>query len=233
MPRVTLSASAFSAGGRAIDRAAFSATSARQGLPWLGLGDVPDTAALVSLSVEALVVDFLAEPAENAHSPIEGTVAVIPFNAVTDRDAPLAAELATSAAHAEILRQGIRLVFPGLVEAVQRRLGRVWRGELDQTTSATLREESGADFIWTGTVEKLDLGAGPEPTPVVTFSARLIETQANRIVWSGGHHRQGVDGERLFGSGRVYSAGNLIESGMAALLEEALETAAGHEKEEG
>ncbi|MCP4205287.1 MAG: hypothetical protein GY769_25535 [bacterium] len=234
MPRLALSASVYRRGSRNLGWVDFAAASGSEGLPWLGLGGIDSVTELAERVSQRVAGRLLSGPDKGlgpgatpsaSATAFRGKVAVIPFNAVTDSDSSGAAETVTRAALAALQRRGVTLVFPGLVEEVQRRMGRVWRGEVDDATGTALREQTGADWIFTGTVETFERGHGSQPEPRVAFAARLLETADNEIVWIGGSDRSGWDRQRLFGAGRVYSSGELLEEIMRVLVEEAEESA--------
>jgi hypothetical protein len=230
-PRVTLSASLYAGGELELAWSDFSARSGLEKLPWLGRGRVDDVTELARNVTQEMAQSLLAAPADDPASSstitaLPGRVVVLPFNAVTDRNAAEAAETATQAALAGYHRRRTPLVFPGLVEEVQREVGRIWRGELDDTLREALRQRTGATWIFTGTVEIFEPGTGDQPEPRVALSARLIDVDSDDIAWIGGRDRSGWDRQRLFGAGRIYSSGNLLQEIMESLIDEAIASVA-------
>jgi hypothetical protein len=226
-PRVTLSASLYTAGELELTWSGFLARSGLEKLPWLGRGRVEDLTALTtSVTRElarSLLIPATTDPGPSSRTTgLPGRLVVLPFNAVTDRAAANAADTVTQAAFAGYHRRRTRLVFPGLVEEVQREVGRIWRGELDDTLRQALRQRAGATWVFTGTVEIFEPGTGDQPEPRVALSARLIDVDSDDIAWIGGRDRSGWDRQRLFGAGRIYSSGDLLQEIMESLIEEAI-----------
>jgi hypothetical protein len=86
-------------------------------------------------------------------------------------------------------------------------------------TRTALCSEVAADVFFTGVVENYEfVRFGPEPEPRVALSVRLLDGHSGRILWMGGEEREGWDRQRLFGRGRIYSAGRLAEEMMQSLV---------------
>jgi len=158
---------------------------------------------------------FLLEPL-----PLEqlGTVAVLPFESITDFRPAESAEMITALGHATLHRNGARVLHPGQVNSILRRRGVFMRGELDPLARAAMRVGGNADHILTGTVETYVSPGSVEPNPHVAFSARLVEIDGGRIVWINGQERKGWDHPGLFELGKVYDAGSLAETIMQSLV---------------
>ncbi len=135
----------------------------------LGLGVVEDPELLAREAARRIVAAFLEPTKLNPPRPerggflrealsVEGmgSVAVIPFEGVSDREANVAADTVTQLALSVLHENGVRLVLPGQVNQILRRRGTLLRGEVDAVTRAALREE-GVNLILTGTVENWDL----------------------------------------------------------------------------
>jgi hypothetical protein len=197
---------------------------------------------LVRLAVRRLVADFRRHLESDRRQPVRtspgqegflleplaveqlGTVAVLPFESITDVRPSASAEVITALAHATLYRSGAVVVHPGRVNAILRRRGVFMRGELDPLARAALRVGGDADHILTGTVETYTSPASVEPNPHVAFSARLVEVDSGRIVWMNGQEREGRDHPGLFGLGKVYDAGSLAETIMQSLVAGFLQT---------
>jgi len=147
-----------------------------------------------------------------------GTVAVLPFESVTDVRSAESGELITALGRALLHRNGATVLHPGRVNAILRRRGVFMRGELDPLARAALRMGGDAGHILTGTVEIYEAPAAIEPNPHVAFSARLLEVDTGRIVWISGQERKGWDRPGLFGRDRIYDAGSLAENIMQSLV---------------
>lgn len=197
---------------------------------------------LAELAVRRLVADFRRHLEGKARRPRQappdrdgflpqpmtlqalGTVAVIPFESITDLHPSASAEVVTALAHATLHRSGAAVVHPGRVNDILRRRGVFLRGELDPLARAAFRVDSHADHILTGVVETYVSPASIEPNPHVAFSARLVDVESGRIVWMNGQERKGQDHPGFFGLGKVYDAGSLAETIMQSLVTGFLES---------
>ena len=242
VPQITLSARvirlrADGPAGAELGWAGFEAASGLDGRRLLGLGVVEDPELLGRQVARRLVEDFerdltAGEPRRTPTPPDRGgfrrrpisvqdlgTVALIPFGSVTERDATRAGETVTELALAALYRSGARVVLPGRVNHILRRHGVLPRGEVDAEARAALEADAGADSILTGTVEAWEIGGvGGEPEPRIAFSARLLDAETGGILWWHGQDRRGWDRSRLLGTGRVHAAGVLAQDMMQALL---------------
>jgi TolB-like protein len=244
VPEITLSARAVRAGRKELAWAGFESASGLDARGWLERGRIDDLEILAGLAVKRLVKDFTlsgriasAPPPRPEHSRtgyLAGpalfdklrSVAVVPFDAVTDVDATVVAETVTDLAMALLHRRGVAVVSPGLVSEIQRRHGALFRGEVDARTRSAFWLDAAADHVLTGRVERYEVrGSAVEPEPRIALSARLIDAWSGRIVWIDGLERWGWDRQRLFRTGRVYAAGALAEEVMNALLAGPLEQA--------
>ncbi len=241
VPQVTLSAWAvrLDPDGAELAWAGFEARSGLDSRRLLGLGVVDDPEHLARRTAERLSAAFAREvsgqPAERGRAergqaaggflrrPLTvsdlGTVALVPFGSVTERDATRWGETVTALAFAELHRRGAKLALPGEVHQVLRRRGALLRGEVDPEGRGALRDELGADTLLTGTVEAWEVAArSGEPEPRVAFSARLLDAGNGRILWWNGRDASGWDSSRLLGTGRTHAAGALAEEMMGSLV---------------
>ena len=218
----------------------FASASGLDGRNMLGLGVVEDPERLARQTVRRLVAAFAEKPPTAAEARPDrsgylrqglsverlGSVAVVPFEGVNDRDAMVAAETVTDLAFAVLHENGVRLVPKGLVNQIIRRRGTLLRGQIDSPTRAALHTDAGADFILTGTVETWEIRRrGPEPEPRVGVGARLIDAESGLILWMSGLERGGWDGMHPFGTGRTHSQGRLAQQIMRSLVAGFLEEA--------
>lgn len=241
-PRVTLSGRAFAAGESTVHWAGFRAASGLDEKGWLGIGGTESLSELADEVVGRLIGPLLepgpefeprktrrgARQAAYLAEPLGPTgsmrIAVVPFDSVSDRNQLAGAEMITHAALAVLHDSGAPIVVPGLVTEIQRKGGRLSRGEVDLRVLERLRQQGGADWILTGTVETFDAGAGELPDPWIAFSARLIEVESGKIGWVDGQERRGRDSEALFGRGRLHSAGALALDMVKYMLETVFES---------
>jgi hypothetical protein len=211
--------------------AGFEWGSRNDGLTWLMRGRVDDRPALLRAAARRLAGGIDAPPRTSRTPPASaavrlqpidlpaaGVIAVIPFDATTD--APGASEIATDLALAVLHRHGARLAAPGAVEEVLRRRGLLLRGEIDAVTRAALRAASGADLLFTGTVEALAAEGGDADgaEPRAALAARLLRAEDGRILWTAGEERGGFGREGWFQRGRVFALGRLAEEMMESFV---------------
>ena len=242
LPRVTVSAWAFRVEeGHALAWAGFRSRSGLDSRRVFNRGAIGNLETLAELTARELVQEFRAAvtgaettrrrvPADRngflseALSAEElGTVAVLPFQAVTDRDSIRNAETMTALARAALYRAGVPVAHPGHVSSVLRRRGIHLRNELDPLSRAAVGIAAGAEYLLAGTVETWESAGGLEPNPRIAFSARLVEIESGRIVWINGVEQTGWGRGRMFGTGRVYDPGTLAEVLMDSLVEGFLE----------
>ncbi len=240
VPQIVLSARVVSlpAGGEpALGWAGFEAASGLDQRRLLGLGVVTEPELLARDAARRLAGAFEQDrntprtPPRPTHGgylrrPIDtgGTVAVVPFHSVTERDATVAGETVTELALAVLHDAGIEVTLPGAVNEVLRQRGTLLRGEVDAEVRADLKQR-GADLIMTGAVEAWEVRGRGEPEPRVGLSARLLDAGSGAILWWNGEDRRGWDRSRALGLGRVYASGALAEEVMSSLVASALEPA--------
>jgi hypothetical protein len=246
VPQIILSARAYrkiSADSDPLDLewAGFASASGLDQRRLLNRGIVKDPEILARRTARLLIAAFEEKPSVDAPRPDRGgflrggisvermsTVAVVPFEGVTDREANVASETVTSLALSVLHENGVRLVPPGLVNQILRRRGTLLRGEVDAETRVVL-QRAGIDLILTGTVLAWEVRSrGPEPEPRVSFGARLIDAGSGQILWMNGLDREGWDGLHLFGTGRTYSRGRLAQQMMRSLVAGFLEPGLQH-----
>ena len=235
VPQITISARVYRVGTPALGWVGFESASGLDDRRWLGRGgtlSLAELAQTVSWRLLGALVEGAATDAGKPRfgpstsgflrGPIaagQGTrVAVVPFNSVTDGDQSRVAETVTESALAVLYRQGVTVLFPGLVGEIQREQGNLVRGEADHKMLQALRHQAQTDLVFTGTVETFAPRQGIAPNPWIAFSARLVDPATGRILWMDGQERTGWQSEGLFESGRVYSTGSLTHEMMSSLV---------------
>jgi hypothetical protein len=233
LPRITLSARVWAVDSPHVYWAGFTALTGADGVTWLALGGIDTLSALINESVRRLLAPVVlgGRPEKVGHaSPLRhaflhagqaaeelGSVAVVPFDSITDRRPGEAADLATAAAEATLHEAGYSVLFPGLVASAMRGSGQLLRGELDAEARAKLAA-AGADRALTGIVETYVKGSGLLADPHVAFAARLLDTGSGRIVWMGGDERFGSDAAGWFYRGKIRSGAGLMKEIMRSVV---------------
>ncbi len=232
VPQIVLSGRLLRPGRPTLVWAGFEALSGLDGVRWLDRGRIEDLEALAELAVGRLIADLDGAaarrrhdipPAEDAFAPAArpvsdlGTVALIPFDSAGGMTG--ASEIVTAAAMAVLHRRGAAIASPGNVLDVLKQRGVLLRGEIDPYVRAALAAGSGAEVLFTGTVEMLEVrprGGGPEP--LAALSARLVDAGSGRILWMAGADRSGWDDEGAFQWNRIHSIGGLAEGVIESLV---------------
>ena len=232
VPQIMIAARLFGTERPELIWAGFTGLSGADGVRWLDRGRIVDLEELAAVAVRRLVRD-LESPApgyRHASRPLDGAfsienrsiteigrIAVVPFDVAGGM--PGAGEILTDIALAVLHRRGARLALPGNVVDLLKQRGVLLRGEIDGLVRAALRAGSGADALFTGTVEMLQVRPrGTEPEPRAALSARLVDAGTGRILWMAGAERSGWDHEGFFQWSRVHSLGALSEGIMESLI---------------
>lgn len=141
-----------------------------------------------------------------------GAIALLPLTSYVEYEALLVADAATEAARAVLRRSGVALASPSCVrESMRLQWARNW-GELPVEARRAIQEDCGAERILTGAVEQWDVrGTGLVPKPEVSLSLRLLDAVSGRILWMDSREATGWDSGGLFGRGRIYSRGVLLD----------------------
>jgi len=118
-------------------------------------------------------------------------------------------------------RPGLQVLDPGTLRAslLENRVIQDWGLSLPQADA--LRMGIDADFLLTGRVVQF-ADRGPDSTPEVAFSLRVLDVRARRAVWSSFAGNRGDDGVVLFDAGRYRCAHalsrDMAEATVAAFL---------------
>ena len=149
-------------------------------------------------------------------------LAVLPFE--NGAELPSAGELvAWQVLRALSGRAGLQALDPGTVRAslLENRVIQDWGLSLPQADA--LRVGIDADFLVTGRVVQFSDG-GPDTTPEVAFSLRVLDVRSRRVLWSSFGSNRGDDGVVLFDAGRYRSAHalsrDMAEAAVGAFLQD-------------
>lgn len=147
-------------------------------------------------------------------------LAVLPFE--NGAELPSAGEIvAWQVLRALSGREGFQALDPGTVRAslLENRVIQDWGLSLPQADA--LRVGIDADLLVTGRVVQFSDG-GPDSTPEVAFSLRVLDVRSRRVLWSSFGSNRGDDGVVLFDAGRYHSAHalsrDMAEAAVAAFL---------------
>lgn len=147
-------------------------------------------------------------------------VAVLPFDAATQRQGDsgqiVAQELVTALVGSRIFE----VIEPGAVYAALIELGVRNGFGLSPSTMAKLQDRIGpVDIFVVGMVQDYsEVRVGPASYPTISLNARLIDGYSGSILWSGSVSRTGSDSEKFFGIGAVHSQGRLARAAVADLI---------------
>lgn len=199
----------------------FLGRSGLDGEKLLGLGVIDSIELLIPEVVERLLDEVPVggqDPAARSSGKNEvdfgqlGRIAIVPFTSYVERDAQEVADTATEATRAVLIRRGATLVSTGCIhEALRTQKATAW-GQLSASARDHIHSECKADLLLTGSVEQWGLaGSGLEPEPTLSIALRVLDAESGRVLWMNGTETAGWDGQTLFGSGRVYSRGRLLD----------------------
>ena len=229
-PRITLSARVYDAASGELLTAVYRAASGRDRETVLGLRTESGAEELVRRVTRQFGRDLqLSRAHRDAQDPITPESrergdpwVLLPFAGLTARNASQAAETATEATRALVLEQGVRLVSPNRVLELlrQQRVAR-W-DHIDDQARLALREEFGAAFLLTGSIDIYDAGGGGRPDPEVSVGLRFIDARTGLLLWSESLERRGRQTQGLFGIGRIHSQGALAQQLLEKLTRQLL-----------
>jgi TolB-like protein len=139
--------------------------------------------------------------ASEEHTPEVKKIAVLPFYNISGTTN--AGQIVTNAYVTELFKTGRFLVEePGNIRyfMIQERVDTI--GEMELARLKILGRRLRVDSILVGTVEEFDPGRRGG-VPVVSVTARMVETSSGRIVWSAQNKRRGDDYTIVFDLGEV------------------------------
>ena len=146
-------------------------------------------------------------------------LAVLPFS--SPANAPGAGAVVTSTIITYLLATGqVDVVEPGLVEKAMRaaRYAPESSAGLDPDMLGLLQQQLRVDGYMLGSVEEYgEVRVGPDSYPSVSFSARLLRSSDDSIIWAASISRTGADSVKLFDIGRVSSVGKLTKAAVAEM----------------
>jgi len=100
---------------------------------------------------------------------------------------------------------------------VNLRIGR--KGEVDYNNLQALSKSLGVDVVLTGTVEEYQSGREYSSPPIVTISARLLDSRTNRILWYDNLQMDGEENIIALDWGRLRSADKVAYGAVSDLVE--------------
>jgi hypothetical protein len=84
--------------------------------------------------------------------------------------------------------------------------------QIPYATAKVFKNKLDVDYILIGAVNEYDyIKNADNVTPLVGFSARILDTSDGQIVWAATHSRKGDDGELIFNWGLVSSLTKLTQ----------------------
>lgn len=138
-------------------------------------------------------------------------VAVFPFNNISGRVD--AGRIVTNIFVTELFNsKRFTVVEPGNVLKFMREERVNVLGEIDLIKLQLLSRRLDLDNVIVGTVFEFDDGGkGKTAVPVVSMSARMIDSDEGKIVWSAQDKKEGADFITIFGLGRVRTLTSLAQ----------------------
>ena len=146
-------------------------------------------------------------------------VAVLPFNNISGQKE--AGKIVANVFVTEIFKIGrFHVEEPGNVFQfmVQERISTI--GEIEIERAKILGRRLGVDAVIVGTVDEFDDGKGGRyPTPVVSITARMIESGSGKLIWSAQNKKKGDDYIIILDFGEVRSVTTLAQKVVREMIE--------------
>lgn len=146
-------------------------------------------------------------------------VAVLPFNNITGQRE--AGKIVTNVFVTEMFKSGrFHVEEPGNVFQfmIQERIDTI--GEIEVERAKILGRRLNVDAVIVGTVEEFDDGRGGAfPSPVVSITARMIESDSGMLIWAAQKKKKGDDYIIILDFGEVRSASALTQKIVREMIE--------------
>jgi TolB-like protein len=139
------------------------------------------------------------------------TLAILPFNNYSGTED--AGKQVTDAFLVEFLKKPFfNVVEPGQVDGVMRDERIRSSDQINYATAKFFKDKLAADYVLIGAVNEYTYQKkGESETPLVGFSARILDTSNGQIIWAATHSRSGDDAELIFNWGMVTSLTKLTQ----------------------
>jgi len=187
----------------------------------LGIGRITVMRVLLSKLVEQTFagIDAVLQPAGSASALPAGLIyAIVPF----DDSSPQAkaGDIVSGLVLSELVREGRRVVEPGMVRELFRRNNLITHGEIDLSLLTQLRDSLGVDRVITGCVDRFQPATtGAEwSRPEVALGGRCLDAGTGRILSAFEDARNGGDSESILRLGGYHSLGRLAWTAVQVMM---------------
>lgn len=92
-------------------------------------------------------------------------------------------------------------------------------GEIEVERLTILGKRMGVDAVMTGTVEEFAEGGSAYSTPIVSITARMIDSNTGKLIWSGQNKRKGEDYIIVLDLGEVKSVTTLAQKVVKEMID--------------
>ncbi|MBI5875008.1 MAG: hypothetical protein HZB81_04055 [Deltaproteobacteria bacterium] len=100
---------------------------------------------------------------------------------------------------------------------IQERMDTIGEIEIERLT--ILGKRMGVDAVMTGTVEEFAEGGSAYPVPIVSITARMIDSSSGKLIWSGQNKRRGDDYIIVLDLGEVRSLTTLTQKVVREMID--------------
>ena len=153
---------------------------------------------------------------------LKHTVIVVPFLNLSGRKS--AGEFMVGHFSRQLLSlENFTVIEPGMVRQVLLQMRMIMDDGLSLADARALFARLDANLILTGRVFDYQDYKGVTGRPVVTFSALMIESKSQEVVWSCESHRAGDDGVFFFDWGKINTAHRMASEMVLSALETLVE----------
>jgi len=195
--------------------------SGSESIGLLGLGGIGRVDSLTML-LTSKVADQISGAVE--HYPSAGVsgsspiIAIVPFDDI-DQDQPIGA-VASAYMLTQLVRDGIRIVEPGVARETFLEMNRAPRGEIDHGLIDLLHDSLDVDFVITGAVDNYSVtatGAGGIRADI-SLGARLIDATSHRIEYAPYVIKHSETGSGLLSGGSDYPPADVITEAISDVV---------------
>lgn len=147
-------------------------------------------------------------------------VAIVPFDGMGLSEEN-AARVVTEEVLTTLMGTGLfDVVEPGMVYSALAETGARNAWGIDPATMQKVEDKIGpVDCFVVGTVQEFgEVHVGSLSYPSISVSARVLEPESGKVLWSGSASRTGAESEKLFGMGAVHSPGRLARAVVQQLI---------------
>lgn len=220
IPEVALSVRILDAKSMRIIWAGSGAGSGQDGTWLFGLGKTSDIAILTRKIVNRMLAPLASCFPDRCVIGTTGyTAAIIPFDNFSED--VHAGEIVTGLLLERLISLNIDVLEPGLLEESLVRQQLTPRGEIDLKTLREIGRDFGVTLVVTGAVDQFQPGHGDAQTanPELEMSIRFVRARKGSVAGIRAGQVAGDQKEIVFGLGREYSMGRLIQGHLDELLD--------------